>query len=94
MKHRHLVHEDFTLAAIDDILERGTLAAWAPLLREIRRDPDGPVAGRVAQVLEHHTMYGTTRAWARFLQLEQSRGAGSVARVESTPETQPSVVRP
>jgi hypothetical protein len=94
MKHRHLLREDFTLAAIDDILDRGGLADWAPLLREIRRDPHGPVAGRVAQVLEHHTMYGTTRAWARFLQVEQSRGAGPVARVELTPGTRPSTVSP
>jgi len=75
MKHRHLVHEDFTLLAIGDILDRGTLADWAPLLREVRRDPNGPVAARVAQAIEHHEMYGTTRAWARFLQVERSRGA-------------------
>jgi len=75
MKHRHLVHEDFTLSAIDDILDRGTLADWAPLLRESRSDPNGPLAARVAQVIAHHEMYGTTRAWARFLALEQSRGA-------------------
>ncbi len=75
MKHRHLVHEDFTLAVIDDILDRGTLVDWTPLLREIRRDPNGPVAGRVADVIEHHAMYGTTRAWARFLHAERSRGA-------------------
>ena len=77
MKHRHLVHEDFTMAAIDDILDRGRLADWVPLLREIRRDPDGPVAERVAQVIEHHKMFGTTRAWDRFLQGERSR---SIAR--------------
>lgn len=67
MKHRHLTHEGFTLAAIDDILDRGGLQDWAPLLREVRRDPNGPVAHRVAQVIEHHRMYGTTGAWSRFL---------------------------
>lgn len=77
MKHRHLVHEDFTLAAVDDILDRGGLADWTPLLREIRRDPYGPLAGQVADVIEHHAMYGTTRAWARFLHAERSRVAAS-----------------
>lgn len=67
MKHRHLTHEGYTLAAIDDILDRGRLRDWAPLLREVHGDPDGPVARRVQQVIEHHRMQGTGNAWSRLL---------------------------
>ena len=73
MKHRHLTHETFTLAAIDDILDRGALRDWAPLLREVRRHPTGATAQRVSRVLRHHRMYGTTNAWSRFLERQQRR---------------------
>ena len=76
MKHRHLVHQEYTLAAIDDILERGTLADWAPLLREVRRDPYGPVAARVERVIANHRIYGTTDAWARFLEAQRQAQRG------------------
>lgn len=33
MKHRHLTHEGFTLAAIDDIIARGRLQDWLELRR-------------------------------------------------------------
>lgn len=72
MKHRHLNHEAFTLAAIDDILERGTLADWLPLLQEVARDPGGPAADRVLRVIRHHPMYGTTEVWRRLI--ERRRG--------------------
>jgi hypothetical protein len=44
MKHRHLVHEDFTHAAIEDILARGKLPDWIPLMDAINQDPFGEVA--------------------------------------------------
>jgi hypothetical protein len=31
MLHRHLVHEGFTLAAIDDVIARGNRKDWAEL---------------------------------------------------------------
>ena len=31
MKHRHLRHEEYTLAAIDDIIDRGGRGDWAEL---------------------------------------------------------------
>jgi len=39
MNHRHLTDHRYTLAAIDDILENGTLADWRPLLARVRREP-------------------------------------------------------
>ena len=38
MQHRHLNHQDFTLAAIDDVIDRGTLEDWLELRREVLRN--------------------------------------------------------
>jgi hypothetical protein len=38
MKHRHLTHEGFTLAAIDDVIARGKRADWADLRRAMLAD--------------------------------------------------------
>ena len=52
MRHRHLAVEPATpvtelgAAALDDLLDRGDLEDWQPILREIRRDPWGAVAVR------------------------------------------------
>ncbi len=39
MQHRHLNHEDFTLAAIDDVIGRGKRQDWAELRRAALADP-------------------------------------------------------
>ena len=39
MKHRHLNHERYTLAALDDVISRGKLADWTALRDEMRQDP-------------------------------------------------------
>ena len=38
MLHRHLNHHGFTLAAIDDLIGRGTRQDWAELRRAALRD--------------------------------------------------------
>ena len=38
MLHRHLNHQGFTLAAIDDIISRGRWDDWAELRRAVLRD--------------------------------------------------------
>lgn len=38
MKHRHLNHENFTLAAIDDIISRGNRYDWRDLLYEMSQN--------------------------------------------------------
>ena len=38
MKHRHLTHEQFTLAAIDDVIARGRRPDWAALRRALLAD--------------------------------------------------------
>lgn len=72
MIHRHLdvppgtPMEDLPLAAIHDLLDRGDLDDWRPLLRQIERAPDGQLAGAVARLIDAYPMYGTSplfRAW-------------------------------
>jgi hypothetical protein len=58
MKHRHLTHEDFTPAAIEDILERGKMPDWAPLIEVICADPYGEVA-EATRALCDRSFYGS-----------------------------------
>ena len=39
MLHRHLNHEDYTLAAIDDLIARGGRADWVQLRAALRENP-------------------------------------------------------
>jgi hypothetical protein len=52
MKHRHLNHEDFTLAAIDDIIGRGLLADWDDLRVALARQPE--LRDKVLRVCDPH----------------------------------------
>ena len=52
MKHRHLTHEAFTSAAIEDVLARGRMPDWVPLILAIRTDPFGEVADRTLALCE------------------------------------------
>ncbi len=72
MIHRHLdvppdtPVEALPLAAIHDLLDRGDLDDWRPLLRLIERDPDGELSRAVARLVDAYPMYGTSpllRAW-------------------------------
>jgi hypothetical protein len=72
MIHRHLdVPPDtpvaeMPLAVIHDLLERGDLEDWRPLLRALARQPWGDLADRVARLVDVYPMYGTSpllRAW-------------------------------
>ena len=40
MKHRHLNHQGYTLAAIDDIIARGKREDWADLGNTAEADPE------------------------------------------------------
>ncbi|MBS0576696.1 MAG: hypothetical protein JSS45_09790 [Proteobacteria bacterium] len=39
MLHRHLDHQRFTLAAIDDVISRGRWGDWVELRRAVLADP-------------------------------------------------------
>ncbi len=52
MRHRHLVHQQFTAAAIEDILDRGRMPDWEPLIAAIEADPHGQVAETTLELCE------------------------------------------
>lgn len=61
MKHRHLVHRRFTAAAIEDVLDRGTMPDWVPLIEAIRADPYGEIAERTREICDRvreHPLFG------------------------------------
>lgn len=82
MRHRHLGHQRLTLAALDDLLENGTLADWQPVLARLRREPYGPVASRIAELLSARDYEESGALWRSFLDQARSRAvmASSVDR--------------
>lgn len=74
MHFRHLDHPpDVPVtalgpAALDDLLERGDLEAWTPLVRLVRRHPWCPAADTVLRLCEAHPMYGTSALWRTWIE--------------------------
>lgn len=90
MIHRHLdvppdtPVEELPLAAVHDLLDRGDLDDWRPLLRRIERDPDGEFARAVARLVDAYPMYGTSpllRAWIE--RCRNRRGAAGDAEIRT-----------
>jgi hypothetical protein len=52
MLHRHLTHQQFTLAAIDDVIARGKRRDWAELRRAALQDQ--AVLEKVLRVCQAH----------------------------------------
>lgn len=73
MRHRHLNpgHES-SVAAVEDVLARGSLHDWQELAQKIREDPFGRYAQSLAAVLEHRHFYGTTHLWRDWLSRVQA----------------------
>lgn len=88
MQHRHLQpgYED-SVEAVEDVLERGSVADWKGLADRVRSDPNGPAARALRTVLQHRYMYGTTIIWKRFL---ERLGAGPGEGWEMNPGPPPS----
>lgn len=82
MRHRHLRHQHLTLAALDDLIENGTLADWRPVLARIRRDPEGPVALRLAELLRTRDYEESGALWSTFL--EQAQARAKAARTDAS----------
>lgn len=73
MRHRHLTHRRLTLAALDDLIENGTLADWQPVLARVRREPYGPVASRIEDLLSARDYEESGALWRSFLEHARSR---------------------
>lgn len=52
MKHRHLDTQEFTLAAIDDIISRGGRNDWVELRDAVLAD--SAIAAKVKKICEHY----------------------------------------
>jgi hypothetical protein len=52
MAHRHLTHQDFTLAAIDDVIGRGRREAWESLRDVLVKYPE--IRAKVVRVCSVH----------------------------------------
>lgn len=73
MRHRHLTHRRLTVAALDDLVENGTLADWRPVLARVRREPFGPVASRLEDLLNARDYEESGALWRSFLERARSR---------------------
>jgi DNA-binding transcriptional regulator YiaG len=60
------VHE-LGAAGLQGILDGTDVDGWRPVLKALARDPWGPVAVRVEQVLDHLETYGTARLLRQWL---------------------------
>jgi hypothetical protein len=58
MKHRHLDTTEYTLAAIDSVLEYGDLPDWRALFAAARRDPR--LAEKVLHIARHRPADGAS----------------------------------
>lgn len=53
MEHRHLTHQQLTLAAIDDIISRGMRSDWEQLRDAVCKDPN--LLNKLLRVCQAHT---------------------------------------
>lgn len=73
MKHRHLdipadtPPERLGLAALDDLLDRGDLTDWRPVLVAIARDPGSALSNRVLALCDANPHQGTSRLWRTWI---------------------------
>lgn len=59
--------------AVQTALERGNLRDWRRIAAELRRDPWGPTARRVEEVLSHDRPYGTAELMEGLLERARRR---------------------
>lgn len=85
MIHRHLDYpgdtpvDELGAAAIDDLLDRGDLEDWAPLVRSIAAHPYGKLAETVLSLCASNPMYGTSRLWTDWIESLRARTPPSAA---------------
>ena len=91
MKHRHLDYaphtsvESLPSAALVDLLDRGDLGEWQPILASVARDPEGELADRLMRLVDRFPMYGTStliRTWID--RVRASARAGGPSADETT----------
>ena len=76
MRHRHLNHQRYTSAAIDDVIARGRWSDWADLRRAIRADAF--VTDRVERICRAHIRDPYAQRhhfWMHYVRAHRRRGA-------------------
>ncbi|MEW6667559.1 MAG: hypothetical protein AB1512_20320 [Thermodesulfobacteriota bacterium] len=84
MRHRHLdiSENDWSIAGVESILERGSDADIISLLKVVRKDPYGPAAEAVLKAIPHLTVYGYPALFKRAIKewrIAGDRGLGKGA---------------
>ena len=85
MNHRHLGYpagtpvEEWPVAALHDVLERGDLGDWKPIAMAVARDPNGSLAARVLEIVNAYPMYGTSALWRTWIDRRRARAEGAMA---------------
>jgi hypothetical protein len=93
MHHRHLTHQAFTLAAIDDVIGRGQRTDWAELRRAVLADPS--LREKVLQVCRAHIAdryeqrYHFWKAYVEADSPDGDRVASSAAQQDHPPAGDP-----
>jgi len=100
VKHRHLEiapgtpADGLPSAAIVDLLERGDLRDWRPLLAAIARAPDGELAARVLRLVDAYPAYGTSPLWRSWIHHRRDIAGGCrAARAATRPVSLASIRR-
>lgn len=78
----HATVHELGAAGLHGILDGADVDDWRPVLTALARDPWGPVAVRVEQVLDHLETYGTARLlrqWLRHCRAGADRPAVTLA---------------
>ena len=76
MRHRHLNHQRYTLAAIDDLTARGRWSDWTDLRRAVRAD--APLLDRIERVCRAHLHDPYAQRhhfWMHYIQARRQQGA-------------------
>lgn len=95
MKHRNIDHDRLTPAAIDNIIERGELPDWMPLLKAIASDPFGTISATTLRICNANPVYGASAVFRRYIVEQQSAATNqSEAIMRITPPTPVSLRTP
>ena len=74
MRHRHLNHQDLTLAAIDDIIARGGRTDWLALRRALLADQT--LRERIRRVCDAHVADPYAQRYHFWMHYVRTRPAG------------------
>ena len=74
MQHRHLNHQRYTLAAIDDVIARGRWADWADLRRAVHAEaPLLDQVERICRACVHDPYAQRHHFWMHYVQAHRRR---------------------